>query len=61
MKVIKHQSQAELQRELSELNRLLNLHNENEFILLSLNFMNLEEFENYLLEKTGFKIGRAHV
>jgi hypothetical protein len=54
-KLIKHQSTAELQRELSELNRLLNLHNENEFILLSLNFMNLEEFENYLLEKTGFK------
>lgn len=54
-RVIKYQSQAELQRELTELNNLLLLHNENEFILSSLNFKNIEEMEVYVLEKTGFK------
>ena len=54
-KLIKHQSSAELQRELSDLNKLLILHNENEFILNSLNFKNIEEMESYVLDKTGFK------
>lgn len=54
-KLIKHQSTAELQRELSDLNKLLILHNENEFILNSLNFKNIEEMESYVLDKTGFK------
>ena len=54
-KLIKHQSSAELQRELSDLNKLLILHNENEFILSSLNFKNIEEMESYVLDKTGFK------
>lgn len=54
-RVIKYQSQAELQRELTELNKLLLLHKENEFILSSLNFKSVEEMENYVLEKTGFK------
>jgi hypothetical protein len=55
MKQIKYQSQAGLQRELSELNKLLILFNENDFILSSLNFKSLEEFECYVLSKTGFK------
>lgn len=54
-RVIKYQNQADLQRELTELNNLLLLHNENEFILSSLNFKSVEDMEVYVLEKTGFK------
>ena len=54
-RLIKYQSGADLQRELADLNKLLILHNENEFILNSLNFKSIKEMEGYVLDKTGFK------